>query len=699
MARARDMARRLDWREVALYGAAFAVPFLAYLLTLGPATMDQDASELATAAYVLGVPHPSGYPLYMLLSKAWQLLVPLGSIAYRMNLFSAVCGAATCVTAAWVCRLLGCRRSAALLGGLTAGFFRIFWQQADVAGVRTLNSLFIALIFGAFLVWHRRRTERSLVALALVCGFAFTHHHISLFFSIFFLGFALVTHRPVRAAALLKVAAAVVLPQALYLYVPIRALANPPLNWENARTWEAFRRHVSAAPWMARYGFARRGLELREFLGEQLTILRAELTLAGAAIGLVGFVALARRRPAFWALAAASFVVVVINGSMYKTTFGDVFLIPCVLTVAVWIAVGGEWLVGWAARLAGGLGRGLGNGMARWALPALAVALPAHMAAVNWRGVDLRGDWHIYDYAQRVLAEAEPRSVVVLYGYTAYVASLYLQVVEGRRPDVDLVAVDFSGTRWYPPTVRDAAIRRALEEAQRLRDIGIAGEAEQWVPMLMGVLVSRMEGKRPVACNVDFDGSWLPPPVRVTLKGHPPFGPEGHQGPEGPGWQVLVVEPLRRVAPALGLRMVAVSGTAGRPLAEGIAAAGMTLAPPRVRRGRVLRLGWRWQIGQAVEAPAAVRVFFINQEWLRQPAARGAPLPPAMGFDAAAQLGYAVLPLPVTPVGRALEQDIYVVPPRALAPGRYVIYCALETAAGASPPVGVGEVEVVEGGP
>ena len=53
-----------------------------------------DSGELVAAVYTLGIPHPSGYPLYVLLGKLWTLAVPIGSIAFRMSLFSAACAAA-----------------------------------------------------------------------------------------------------------------------------------------------------------------------------------------------------------------------------------------------------------------------------------------------------------------------------------------------------------------------------------------------------------------------------------------------------------------------------------------------------------------------------------------------------------------------------------------------------------------------------
>jgi hypothetical protein len=67
---------------------------LVYVLTLAPdltwANFGTDGGELITAAVTLGVPHPPGYPTYVLLGKLISL-IPMGTVAYRFNLFSAVC--------------------------------------------------------------------------------------------------------------------------------------------------------------------------------------------------------------------------------------------------------------------------------------------------------------------------------------------------------------------------------------------------------------------------------------------------------------------------------------------------------------------------------------------------------------------------------------------------------------------------------
>ena len=77
----------------ALFIIVFVAVFTLYLLTLAPGIVGGDAGEHQFAVPILGIPHTTGYPLYVLVGKAWTLLIPFGSVAWRMNLFSALGGA------------------------------------------------------------------------------------------------------------------------------------------------------------------------------------------------------------------------------------------------------------------------------------------------------------------------------------------------------------------------------------------------------------------------------------------------------------------------------------------------------------------------------------------------------------------------------------------------------------------------------
>src|SRR6478672_8774441 len=72
---------------------ASVLVFILYLLTLSPSTAMWDTSEYITAAQVLGLPHPPGNPLFVLVGRVFALLPISSSIAVRINVLAAVCSA------------------------------------------------------------------------------------------------------------------------------------------------------------------------------------------------------------------------------------------------------------------------------------------------------------------------------------------------------------------------------------------------------------------------------------------------------------------------------------------------------------------------------------------------------------------------------------------------------------------------------
>jgi hypothetical protein len=164
-----------DWVAVALCVAVFILD----LRTLAPSVLWSDEAEFQLQTAMLGVPHQTGYPLYILMGKLWTLLVPLGSMAYRVNLLSAVWGVVTVLLVYLAIKRMTQARLAALAGAAALAVSPAFWQQSSIAGVRTFHTAFVALItlfsIGVVKGWA------SLEVLALAVGLGLTHHGMTLF--------------------------------------------------------------------------------------------------------------------------------------------------------------------------------------------------------------------------------------------------------------------------------------------------------------------------------------------------------------------------------------------------------------------------------------------------------------------------------------------------------------------------------------
>src|SRR5262249_27202437 len=99
-----------------------------------------DTPEFITAALTLGVPHPSGYPLVVMLVHLFSWLL-LGPLPFRVNLLSVVCGAATVGVVYFTAFRLTGRRAAAAVAALVLASSPLFWEWSLVAEVFPLNNL------------------------------------------------------------------------------------------------------------------------------------------------------------------------------------------------------------------------------------------------------------------------------------------------------------------------------------------------------------------------------------------------------------------------------------------------------------------------------------------------------------------------------------------------------------------------------
>jgi len=126
----------------------------------------EDTPKFQFLGYALGTAHPPGYPLYSLLSHLFVHL-PIGTIAYRANLFSAVTAALACALVCMIARQIGARRWAACSAALAMAAGASFWLSAVYAEVYGLAALMAALTMTLLLGWAARGgTTRLLMAVA-----------------------------------------------------------------------------------------------------------------------------------------------------------------------------------------------------------------------------------------------------------------------------------------------------------------------------------------------------------------------------------------------------------------------------------------------------------------------------------------------------------------------------------------------------
>ena len=461
----------------------FGLTGLVYWLTLSPTINSFDSAELITGAYSLGIVHAPGYPLYLLIANLAAHL-PWGEIPVNVNLLSAIFSSlATTVIfyASW--RLSGSIWSSALAALLMA-FSRLFWSQAVIAEVYALNAFLIACIVLAAVIWHERPTRRTLIWLAVLVGLSLAHHPSAM---LLLPGLAALVLLGSREAQLTwrkawPVLPAMIAPLLLYLYLPLRSLASPSLDYVGDY-FDVNLASIEGLLWMVSGRMFAHELFGRSIIEgmSQLILLNRQLWLnllgGGLVLALYGLISL-RRRIGLAIFFGGSAALIVIFFAFYNVVDSALMIHPVLVLLAPPLAVGANRFTTRVLRLTV-----LRNTAKIWILAFLTAILVSLVISANWRFADRSDDYSAYEFAQKVMEVVEPNALV-LAQWTSATPLEYAQIVEGRRPDVEIIDRGLLGL----------AVRDQLERE------GIA-TSDEYGPFAVAVLTERVRDElkqRPV---------------------------------------------------------------------------------------------------------------------------------------------------------------------------------------------------------
>jgi hypothetical protein len=201
---------------------AIDVPLLPSGVSIG------DQAEAQTVPYLLGIMHPTGFPLFTLAGWAWSHALPIGTVAWRMNAFSALCTAAMAAGVVLLAAALESTLAAAAFAALAFAFGATVWAGAIAVNGQELSAACSVFALGAAVRYARGGPAGALVAACALCGCGIAAHPSSIWI-VPAIAAALWCRREGIAVRLLAAAfAALVLPLLCYAYVPLRGAAVAP---------------------------------------------------------------------------------------------------------------------------------------------------------------------------------------------------------------------------------------------------------------------------------------------------------------------------------------------------------------------------------------------------------------------------------------------------------------------------------------
>ncbi len=438
----------------ALAGAGVCLlSFVLYLRTLAPTVLYydlpvlRDSAVLQVKSYVLGIPDYTGYPTYVMLGKLFTYL-PFGDAAYRVNLASAVYAAGAVLLVYLIGYLLTERPVAAAAGALAFGVSRIFWSQAVIAEVYTLNALFVSLTFFMFLVWRKTRRDRYLLIAAFLCGLSLTHHITSgilLPAGLLFV-FAVDRRKLLEAGLLLKAAGLFLLGLLPYIFLPIRASMDylpEGWTWDQPKiakyppdTFYGFYNLVSGGAWKGRM-WAFGPAELPDRISMYLNYLYGDFgqfNIALVLVALLGAFYLIYRDAAGAILLGVAFAGWLFHALEYNIEDIQYYFIPTYLVLGVLMAVGFDAMLDAVDGLADRLPSPVRVG-GLILLSAAILVFPLLGTSATYAAVDRSGDYEGRRMIDAVARKTEPNSTVLHHRSPLY----YMILVDHRREDLTLV--------------------------------------------------------------------------------------------------------------------------------------------------------------------------------------------------------------------------------------------------------------------
>ena len=463
---------------------SIVLPFRIYMLTLAPSVTFFDSGEFLTATASLGSAHSPGYPLFLMYAKPFTW-IPLGNIAFRVNMATAFSSSLACLAVYLLTLKLlknellvknerlssfavkACGLAAALAFSVTPRL----WLQSNHDKPYPLLAFISAVIFYLLLTWrdhyeHGDERPAYVYACTFLAGLTMgLHQSVVLLLPAWIVLIVLADWRMVtRVKELVLATAFAMFGFSVNLYLPVRATQNPLLNWGDPKTAAQFMWHF------LRKGYPDdphpRGLAL---LWAQIKAFNVphEFTWLGAALLLFALFCLWRRQRDIviaYLAGVATFLLVIVghfNAQSDMIFLTEEFFTPLYLLSAVLIGVGLFNVLAYAIRNAHlpekydlrvyGL------------IVILLFSLPVSLCAVNYYENDQHNNYIAFDYATNSLRSLPENAVMFTCGDSGAFPLWYLQGVERMREDLDLPHTPHLVFDWYldsmPRVFKDSNLR------------------------------------------------------------------------------------------------------------------------------------------------------------------------------------------------------------------------------------------------
>lgn len=433
----------------------FILSFAVYAITAAPGVTFTDSGELAAVCVTLGIAHPTGYPLFILLGHFWSLLPLPFSEIYSLNLFVGVLTAMSSVVFFFIMLSIFDYMESrtkkklypislmlmAFATSLAYSFAATIWAQGVAIEVYSLQLLIFNLIIFVVIkaTTSKQKNEKHFFLAALLIGLGFANHMTTVLVipAVLFLFFKnpgeQLKFSSSKFILLLSLFIPLLVGLSLYIYLPLRSATGPEFNWGDvSRGLDKFLYHVMGKQY-----------QVWMFTGEESIAknLKIFIEILPAQLGWLGFVPFAfglyksfRSAGSIFVFLLLLIVVCLFYALNYSIHDIEAYFSLAFIAILIFAGIGIY-----------------GISKINFKYAAIFFIIPVISLAMNYSRNDRSDEYLVPEYTRTLVNNLEENAIIISSQWDFWCSAFwYYQSVEGYRTDVAMIENELLRRTWYP---------------------------------------------------------------------------------------------------------------------------------------------------------------------------------------------------------------------------------------------------------
>ncbi|KPJ73440.1 hypothetical protein AMJ52_03805, partial [candidate division TA06 bacterium DG_78] len=397
--------------------------YLIYLFSLCPTVYLIDSGELAVMSYTLGIAHPTGYPLYTLISY-FVAHIP-GDIVRNLNMLSALFSVVAAVFLYFMTRYIVKNDIVPIMTASLFAFSPTIWRISITNEVYALTALFaIILIYTLYKMHH----ERDFYIIMYLIGLSFTNHIIIFSLAAPLFMYIVLTYKPCIRKIIYGLLF-VLLGVSLYVYLVARTSGGAELAWGNTHNVQRLLWHVTGRQYQVWMFSLPLSEMLDNLIGGFLILLRNFLFVFIIPVFFGFYYLFTSERKKFW-LFISIFILNLLYTINYSIPDVESYYIPSFVVLLLVFNYGLYFVVKYL----------------KWfTIVPIAFIIPI----VNYHSCTLRDNTFGLDFGRACIEQLPESSLLLCTYWDIYSPILYLQTVKGVRQDLIIIDKELLRRTWY----------------------------------------------------------------------------------------------------------------------------------------------------------------------------------------------------------------------------------------------------------